>query len=174
MGGFFFPLQNDSRLSSPSALHNSSMSACQYFINFASSQKCCIQTFENSYTVVHCFSHTTYLLSCHLKGNFVLLIFSLMRASDFQSMEAHILWELVVYVHYLNDAGINLTWNGFACTLSSYKSAPVGFRLHWDNQQMGAYKCLFSWHIECVWIRARTFYLRFSHHTWSKAFKGLF
>lgn len=46
-GIFLLSSQNDSRLSSPSALHNSSMSACQYFINSASSQKCCIQTFEN-------------------------------------------------------------------------------------------------------------------------------
>lgn len=59
---------------------SSIIAACQYLINSASSQKCCIQTFENLYTVVcFVFSHTASPLFCHLKGNYLLLFFCLIR-----------------------------------------------------------------------------------------------
>ncbi len=85
MGDFFCPLLNDRRLSSPSVFLNSSTSACQYFINSNSSQNCCIQTFDNLYTVV-CIVFPTppILFSVTWKG-IICCFFLFNKASDRKS-----------------------------------------------------------------------------------------
>ncbi len=123
MGDFFCPLLNVRRLSSPSVLHNSSTSACQYFINSKFKPKL-LQSdiWQFIHCCLYCFPHTAYPLFCHLKGNYLLLFFCLIRLQ-------------------IGKVGCSsLVRVGGFCVLICYElvqSALLCFGLHWDNRQTG-------------------------------------